>query len=251
MKYFYFAILMECGLGESSQRAHETSASSIFLSETAGRLTEPSRLSRDLLILGFCCNPNHNSLISCYHVCELMCPRCSGCQKNPQTNSCWEWWPIPSAAKLPFLGKASRAAQPGENTAAPGCLSPPRAFCNIYLPSTWAPRVPALPGTHTGAHSGGAHGRGLIWESNPPKNTGAAELASSAFLKITSYVREKLLPSFGIRSPLKTSFAIAAHKKPLFFFFFLGNTFPRGISSCSQGSGEQSGAAPVSTDPEP
>lgn len=122
MKCFYFVVLTGCELGESSQRAQKTSASSIFLSETPARLPEPSRLNRDLLILGFCCNPNHNSLISCYHVCEPTCPRCSGCQKSPQTNSSWEWWPIPSAASLPFTGKASRSSR------APGCLSRPRAL---------------------------------------------------------------------------------------------------------------------------
>lgn len=111
VKCFYFVILTGCELGESSQRAQKTSASSIFLSETPARLPEPSRLNRDLLILGFCCNPNHNSLISCYHVCEPTCPRCSGCQKSPQTNSSWEWWPIPSAASLPFTGKASRSSR--------------------------------------------------------------------------------------------------------------------------------------------
>lgn len=102
MKFFYFVILTGCELGESSQRPRETSASCIFLSETPARLPEPSRLSRDLLILGFCCNPNHNSLISCYHSCEPTCPRCWGCQKSPQSNSCRAWWPIPSAANLPW-----------------------------------------------------------------------------------------------------------------------------------------------------
>lgn len=105
---FYFISTNGTRIGRKFPRAHKTSLKSFVLLEITRRLTEHFRLNRDLLILGFSCNPNRNSLISCYHICELMRPRCSGCQKNLQTSSSWDRWPIPSTVNLPFMHKTSR-----------------------------------------------------------------------------------------------------------------------------------------------
>lgn len=156
MKYFYFVILTGCEPGESSQRSQETSGSSIFLSETPGRLAEPSRLSRDLLILGFCCNPNHNSLISCYHICEPTCPRCSGCQGEPTNQFLLGMVANSQPCQSPSRQQSQQEQHSQVRTAQPwGVWHLPDHFCNIYLPGTWGPRVPAPPGTHRGAHTAG------------------------------------------------------------------------------------------------
>lgn len=145
-----------------------------------------------MLIPGFCCNPNHNSLISSYHVCEPTRPRCSGCQENPQTNSCWEWWPIPSPANLPREQSQQeqhsqvRTAQPWGVWHAP---EHPAIFLCLHCQG------------HTGEHT--QLGEGRFGTEILQKTTGAAKPASSAPLKITTYSWIKTPLRFWHPTPFK------------------------------------------------